>query len=84
MSEWIIIDNAHTAIVSEEIWNKANKIVNKPFLSPQGQRIKFIQLQILSIVPIVVSYKGVTQDQMVGFILNTVHVVTGVLDTRKY
>lgn len=38
MSEWIIIDNAHTAIVSEEIWNKANKIVNKPFFkSPRAK-----------------------------------------------
>jgi site-specific DNA recombinase len=37
-SEWVIVENAHTPIVSEEAWNKANKIVNTPsFKSPRAK-----------------------------------------------
>jgi site-specific DNA recombinase len=38
MSDWVIVENAHTAIVSEKMWNKVNKIVNKPsFKSPRAK-----------------------------------------------
>lgn len=37
-NEWIIVENAHPAIVDEDTWNRANKIVNTySFSAPRGK-----------------------------------------------
>jgi site-specific DNA recombinase len=38
MSEWLIVENAHPAIVDEDIWYSANEIVNTPsFKAPRAK-----------------------------------------------